>query len=78
MGAGGEVLSKLTENGRRRWSMGGGGGENKEPLFQMKHTFSLLGNSGGDNEHANDDGQSNPSKPLINFVLSVCSGFLIH
>ena len=35
--------------------MGGGGGEKKEPLFQMKHTFSLLGNS-GDVEHANDDG----------------------
>ena len=42
------------------WSIGGGGGEKKEPLFQMKHTFSLLGNS-GDDEHANDDGQSNPS-----------------
>ena len=38
-----------------RWSLGGGGGEKKEPLFQMKHTFSLFGNS-GDVEHANDDG----------------------
>ena len=52
--------------------MGGGGGEKKEPLFQMKHTFSLLGNS-GDDEHANDDGQSNPS----NLLLILCCQYAV-
>ena len=60
-----------------RWSMGGGGGEKKEPLFQMKHTFSLLGNSGdvehANDEHAKDDGQSNPS----NLLLILCCQYAV-